>query len=553
MKKFFMIIIIGFLILTSISFLILIGVSIDKYKDMKEVYIRNDTINLKKEIFTYKELKWIEKFKGQNIYVGIAEDYIPVEYIDNNGNPKGIGVEIIKRVNQVTGLKFKIHKDSLKETWDTMLKNVFEKKIDILPAVSFTKERSKYLDYSTCYIEMSQVILGHKDNSKLFNDIRQLQGKTCVGPKGYWFLDIISKENPSTKIIEVESMEKALEYISSKKADYTISDIPVFTYYKEQGAYDNIKIIGELKQKNQVFIGVRKDFGELIPIINKVINNTNYNELYEKAFIMPKNSHREKKLIFTIVILSTILLLVIYYLYKTFANLAKAKEEAEAANKDKTKLMTNISHDLRTAITVIIGYTQAIIDGEARKEDKEKYIKRVHGKTKYLNDIVNDFFFISRLEDYKIVLNKEEVNINNFLKNILKDIELKAESKNIQLLLELDEKAKINKKIDRLKLYRAIENIIINAIKYSKEEGYIKIATECIKNEKIKISIKDNGVGIHKEDILYIFERYYKGKNAKRESIGLGLYITKEIVDKHNGKVWVESELNKGTIFYILI
>lgn len=534
--------------------LVLMGSSMDRDKKMKDVYITSDTINFQKEIFTDKELKWIEKYKYKDIYVGVAEDYVPIEYIDQNRIPKGLGIEIIRSVNQLTGLRFRVYGDSLKENWEEILQSTVEKRIDILPAVSFTEERNKYLDYSIAYIEMTQVILGHKDNSKLINDIRQVRGKTFVGPKGYWFLDIIKKENPSAKIIEVENMEKALEYISRKKADYTISDIPVFTYYKEQGVYNDIKIVGELKQSNRIFIGARKDLDELISIINKVIKNMDYNGLYEKAFVVPPNNYREKKLIGMISVLTVILVMVIYSLYKTFRKLIKAKKEAEEANKDKTKLMTNIAHDLRTPITVIIGYTQAIIEGEVKKEvDKEKYIKRIHEKTKYLNDVVNDFFFLSRLEDRKFVLKEEDVNINSFVKNIVDNIGLRGEAKNIQIILNLDKNVNFNKKIDRLKLHRAIENIIINAIKYSKENGFIKINTKVLEDGKIEIFIKDNGIGVYKEDIPYIFDRYYKGKNSKKESVGLGLYITKEIIDKHNGKVWVESELNRGTVFYILI
>jgi signal transduction histidine kinase len=236
-----------------------------------------------------------------------------------------------------------------------------------------------------------------------------------------------------------------------------------------------------------------------------------------------------------------------------FRKLVIAKKEAEKANEDKTKLMINISHDLRTPITVIMGYTQAIIDGNVkREEDKEKYISRIYEKTKYLNELVNDFFLLSRFEEGKLTLTQEEVNMNNFVKNIVEDIAFKAQSRNVQLLLRQNKKMEIIKKVDRIKLYRAIENIIINAIKYSEENGIIEIET-ILEGDKVKISIKDNGNGVNKEDIPYIFNRYYKGKNAKKDSIGLGLYIAKEIINKHNGQIWVESEYNKGSTFYILI
>lgn len=541
-------------LITILAVLIVLGIVIDKNEEAKDVYIESETMNINEEIFTDKELEWIKDHRDKDIYVGVAEDYVPIEYIDENREPKGVGIEIIKKINKLTGLRFKVYKGSSRRTWKEIIDKTFENEIDILPAVSFTEKRSKYLEYSNPYIEMTQVILGHKDNSKLLGDFSDISKQTLVVPKGYWFLDIVLTKNPRAKIIEVESMERALEYISSKKADYTISDIPVFTYYKEQGSYNNIKIIGELKQKNKIFIGVNKNYSELIPIINKALKYIDYHEVYEKACVMPQNTFKEKKLTLTILLLITVLLIAIYYLQSIFRKLIKAKKEAEEANKEKTTLMTNISHDIRTPMTVIIGYTQAILDGEVTKEeDKEKYIKRIHKKTKYLNDIINDFLLVSRLEESKLTLQREEVDINSFIKNIAEDMILKANSKGTKIILDLDKRVSINKEVDRIKLHRAIENIMSNSIKYSDENGLIEIKTELTEKGEIKIIIQDNGMGIQKEDLPYIFNRYYKGKNARPESIGLGLYITKEIINKHNGEIWVESQLNKGTTFYILI
>ncbi|MCM1988358.1 ATP-binding protein [Oceanirhabdus seepicola] len=540
-------------VITITILLCIVVLLVIKTKEPKEMTIKSNTININQEIFTNEELKWINEHKNRDINVGVAQDYIPIEYIDKDGNPSGMGIEIIKLISELTGLRFKMYKNSAKETWDEILRSTSEKRIDILPAVAQTKNRLKYLEFSEHYIEMTQVILGHKDNQKLVNGIAEVNKKSFVVPRGYWVIDGILKENPNAEIIQVENMEEALKYVSNKKTDYTICETPVFTCYREEGTTKNIKIVGELKEKNKIHMAVRKEYSELIPIINKVIESINYNELYEKALIMPKNNLNEKKLIFIILILTLIVLILIYYRYTTFRKLVIAKKEAEDANRHKTSLMTNISHDLRTPITVIMGYAQAIIDGNVKsEEDKEKYIRRIYEKTKYLNELVDDFFLLSRLEDGKLILVKEEVNINNFVKSIVEDTAFKAEPQNIELSLKLDEKVEIYKKVDRIKLYRAIENIIINAVKYTEENGSIEIST-VLEDDKVKISIKDNGIGIQKEDITHIFDRYYKGKNARKESIGLGLYIAKEIIHKHNGEIWLESEYKKGSTFYILI
>lgn len=527
---------------------------IDMASQPADLSIKSDKPDLKATIFTREEQEWIEAHKDTEFSVGVAMDYIPVEYIDQSNKPRGMGIELLKKVHQLTGLNFKLYENSKNETWEEILQSTRAKRVDVLSNVSLTQERTEYLAFSVPYIEITQVILASKDTTQLVQDFSQIKDSTFVVPKGYWFLDIILNEIPQAKIIEVTNMEEALQYVSAKKADYTICEIPVFTYYKEQSQYKDIKIVGELKEKNRIFIGVTKDLHELIPIINKVIQNINYAEIYEQSMVIPKNSLIEQKLVALTGILGVILFIVVYYLYRTFNKLTKSKKEAEKANRDKTRLMTNISHDLRTPITVIIGYAQALIDGEVKKEaDKEKYIKRVYEKTKYLSAMVDDFFLLARLEDNNLTMNKESVRIDGFLQQITEDAELKAREKEIVLSLAVDETAAVMKNIDKVKFYRAIENILTNAIKYTGQGGKIGISLLPAKDGQVKIAIKDNGTGIRKEDIPYIFDRYYKGENAKKESIGLGLYIAREIIHKHHGELWVQSEVNRGSIFYVRI
>ncbi|WP_066496721.1 ATP-binding protein [Abyssisolibacter fermentans] len=524
-------------------------------KKYEEVYIEGNE-NIRRDIFTAEQLKWIDANKDTVFKVGLAKDYVPIEYLDEDGHLKGLGTEVLRKVHEFTGLKFKLYENIQNETWDDMLNNIYTKKVDILPTVSFTKKRAENIIFSKPYIETTLVILGHKDNSKVANNLKILRDETFVAAKGYWTVDNLLMENSNSKITLVKNAKEAIKYIDEKKADYTICEIPVYTYYTEQNIYRNIKIIGEIKNKNPIMVGVRKGLEPLCDIINETIENINQDELYEKALVIPKTNYKEKKLTIIVIVLISLLSIVVYYLYNTFIQLLKAKKDVEKANKEITKFMTNISHDLRTPITVILGYTQAIIDGHVKQQkDKDKYIERIYKRTKYLNELIEDFFLVARLEDNKITLLKEEVDINKLINNMVLDMELNFKKKNINVFINLDSNINQPKEVDRLKMYRAIENLINNAIKYSKQNGTIKIGTNLLDNGQVKIFIEDNGIGIQKEDIPYLFERYYKGKNkgVNKESFGLGLYITKEIINKHNGQIWVKSELNKGSIFYIKI
>ncbi|MDF2921513.1 MAG: histidine kinase [Paenibacillaceae bacterium] len=520
------------------------------------LYIGTGTSSINRNLFTQEELEWIDTHQNADFYVGTAQDYVPIEYIDKHGVPRGMGIELIKKVHELTGLKFRFYEQSRVESWEEIMTSLREERVDILSTVSYTQERAGYLEFSSPYIEMTQVWVGNKNTSRLVKDFSQAENATFAVPKGYWFLDVILQELPHAKVMEVSSMEEALQAVSDQKADYTICEIPVFTYYKEQGFYHNIKIVGELEEKNRIFVGVRKELQALIPIVDKVIRNTNYyNEIYESSMVIPLNQEREKKLTATIVVLAAALLVVAYYLFVTFRKLLKSKKEAEKANRDKTKLMINISHDLRTPITVMIGYTQALMEGQVQNsEDKEKYMRRIFEKTKYLSAIVDDFFLLSRLEEQNLVVTKEDTRLDWLIAQIVEGDMMNALEKNIQLTLHIDEKAAVTKSVDRIKLHRAIENIIVNAIHYTGPGGAVQVSLmPDFQDGKVRIAVKDNGAGIPAEDLPYIFERYYKGRNARAESIGLGLYIAREIIHKHGGELRAESEAGRGSSFFIVL
>jgi signal transduction histidine kinase len=541
------------LILTGLCLVFILSFVLPAVGHPAGLEIKSDKLDTKLSLFTQEEQEWIKAQQNTIFYVGVAQDYIPIEYLDENGRPRGMGIELLRKVHQLTGLTFKLYPNSKNETWEEILQSTVAHRIDVLSTVSFTQDRQEHLEFSVPYMETTQVIVGDKNETQLFGDVAQIKGNsTFAVPRGYWFLDIIKREVPQAGIIEVDNMEEALRYVIEKKADYTVCEIPVFTYYKEQGLYKDIKIVGELKEKNQIFIGVRKDCRQLIPIINKVIQHINYDEIYETSMVIPKDDRGEKRLIALAGLLGFLLLVAVYYLCRTFNQLVRSKRAAEQASRDKTQLMANISHDLRTPLTVVLGYAQALAEGQVKKEDdKERYIRKISERIKYLSAIVDDFFLLARLEDSNLTLNREQVRIDYLLQQIVEDAELRAKAKQIAVSLTVAEGAAVYKRVDAVKLYRAVENIMANALAYTENGGRIEVSAVPAGQGKVEIAIKDNGTGIDPADIPHIFDRYYKGRQARKESIGLGLYIAREILHKHQGEIRVESELGQGSSFYL--
>jgi len=216
----------------------------------------------------------------------------------------------------------------------------------------------------------------------------------------------------------------------------------------------------------------------------------------------------------------------------------------------RKRLTTDISHELRTPLTSIKGHIEAIIDG-IWEPTNERLIS-INEEVTRLTKLVEDLSELSNYESEKFKLEKEIVNLKKLIKNIVYNYENKALEKNITINYNLE---KINVLVDKKQLSQAIINILANSIKFTEVGGNIYIKNYLYENY-INISIKDNGIGIPKKDIEYIFERFYrvdKSRNKETGGIGVGLSIAESILNAHNGKIVVNSEIGKGTEFIIKI
>lgn len=219
----------------------------------------------------------------------------------------------------------------------------------------------------------------------------------------------------------------------------------------------------------------------------------------------------------------------------------------------RNKLVSNVSHELRTPLTVIKGYCEMIQDihGED-KEKRDNSLKVIIDETDRLSLFINNILDLSKLDSGNEEYKYENVSIKELLYSVVEKYKFLASKKSIFLKI-ISEEDEFMSYIDPGKIEQVFHNIISNSINYTKENGEILII---ILNEKdyIKVQIKDNGKGISKNDLKYIWERFYKvecKESKNNNSMGLGLSITKAILDGHSLDFNITSKLNKGTIFTI--
>ncbi len=228
----------------------------------------------------------------------------------------------------------------------------------------------------------------------------------------------------------------------------------------------------------------------------------------------------------------------------------KFREQAENSRKDKENLqksLSDISHQLKTLLTSIIVMVENILDDDDMPlEIRREFLNDIKHNTNTISFLVQSLLKLSKLDAEAVKFRYEQVEVKSIVDECIKNTAVMAEILGVRLETDCND---IILNCDRKWLCEAITNIIKNCIEHS-HNGNIKITADQNKLYT-KISIKDNGSGITKEDLPHIFERFYKGKNSSDDSVGIGLSLAKTIIEKQGGYISVSSELNKGSEFVI--
>jgi signal transduction histidine kinase len=255
-----------------------------------------------------------------------------------------------------------------------------------------------------------------------------------------------------------------------------------------------------------------------------------------------------KNLIFSLLVFAVLLLVLIRILHPILKRERRDREALAAANVQikqlddfRKEMIANVSHDLRTPMSSILGYAEILIQKRTQLNDNEqiKYLNIITKEAKRLNNMVGELFDLSKLEAGQINLDKELFNIKELSQDILYNYDIRAKEKNVRLLSEFQEHLPLVS-ADIRWIDRVVQNLLDNAIKYVNDGGFVKI-TIFSENDLLHFKVCNSGQAIKAEHLPNIFDRYFKSENRTAESTGLGLAIVKKIIDLHEGKIWVES------------
>jgi len=625
--------------------------------------------------FTRKEKEWISKHPV--VKIAIDKGWRPFEFIDKNGDYSGLSHDYIQLISQKSGLHFEIIPIN---KWTDILQAIKEKKIDMLTAISYSKERESFIDFTKPYLTYSLALVTHKSN-KFFYTLDDFSHKTIGVVDGYLTQKLLKKHYPNIKQKSYTNVQSLLQGLNKHEVDAIFDNSVTLAYYIIDGGYTyfTMNAIGDMP-KQKVSMGIAKGNDILLSIINKTLNkitDKQRKEIYDNWVSFDFAKIVDYTFIYKIILLFILILLFIIYkntklnhtkkelktlinniplhiivtdlqwnildanlmaldsldcslkrlkkqdasiFYKdptlkqklqnileekniverhiiTYKyhqnqfqnmmlsiipiqvyskhylvhiaidltqrlqlekNLKYAKEEALKANEIKGRFLANVSHEIRTPINSINGFS-SILQKELTDQRLNKYATSINSAGQRLLSLVNEILDASKIEANKIEIHKQDSDLYKILQEIEDLFSLKISQKNILFTINIQDNLPHIIHIDELKVYQILLNLTGNAVKFT-QKGFITLDVSYNTNDdntiNLQISITDSGIGIKKDQIDKIFEPFQqqdKQDNKKYEGTGLGLFISKKYAQMMNGDITMTSEEGQGTTFVLYL
>ena len=625
--------------------------------------------------FTREEKDWIAKHPV--VKIAVDKDWRPFEFIDSNGDYRGLSKDYLKLISQKTGLHFEVvHIDK----WVDILEAIKHKDVDLLTAISYSKRREYFVDFSVPYLTYSLALVTYKSD-KFFYTLDDFEDKKVGVVDGYLTQKLLKSKYPKIQQIVYPNIQALLDGLDKHEVDAIFDNSVTLAYYMIDGGYTYfiMSAVSDIP-KQQVSMGIAKDNQVLLSIIDKTLNQitdkqkkeiynnwvsfefariVDYSLLYKfiVGFILiivailwyNRRIERTKRQVITLIeniplhiVLSDASWSIvdankrainslgisksdikhkdmsIFYIDRDneqrlknlleingivekeivkynflhgepkdmlvsivplgFSNkqylihmalditerinkekeLILAKDEALRANEAKSRFLANVTHEIRTPINAIIGFSN-ILMSKIKDKNQQHYAEHIYKAATKLLSMVNEILDTSKIEANKIHIDKKSTNIYEMLVDIDEMFSMNMAKKDLEFKIHIQDNLPNYVVIDELKVYQVLLNLIGNALKFTKH-GYIKLNVKYEKLSKSKMDlifeVEDSGIGIDITQQQKIFDRFEQTEgqdNKQYGGTGLGLYISKKYALLMDGDILLDSQLGEGSVFRLVL
>ena len=554
--------------------------SVDPYI-LQRLQSDNYGAQLTSRTMTEAEKEWL--VSHSSVTVGYLDNYLPFSDADENGKPDGVMTDVLDAIRNFLGLEntLSVSYQSY-SNYEDMAEALKAGQIDIAFPVygNLWDLEQDGINASAAVISTGEVLFYkdsyQKDQMKTLavNENNRLQIAYC------------QRNFPDAQLKTYASIEACLTAVQEGQVDGTIVNTLRTELVTGNYNYKNLSYI-QLEADDSRCFGVRENNTELLLLLNRglrligstygIDNSYKYmSSLYSYGFMDFVQEHIALIAVVLAAVIGAILAFLVYnlrrkerdvrkkeeYIRKMDAinkELEELKRKAEAANNAKTTFLFNMSHDIRTPMNAIIGYTELISKNKENQEKLDDYIAKIRFSSDFLLSLINNVLELARIESGNTVLTESVWSVHQFNESLFSVFDESMKKKNIQFTKIVNVQHPYVY-CDTVKLREIYLNILSNAYKYTPEGGTVcmelkELPTEREGYARFQITVTDSGIGISKEFLPHLFEEFAREKSVRSsiEGTGLGMPIVKKLVELMGGSITVTSELGKGTTFVLTL
>lgn len=527
----------------------------------------------RRENFATDEQRLIRE--GDTVKIGFYKDTKPLAFINDQGEYDGIYIQILKTVSERSGISMEFCPLDRSQYWKQLLK---DGEIDFyVGASNMQSARDENILLTNSFMAYNAVIVSRNDYSLADEDV------TMVLTNGRTYLADVMEFTGD--IVYCDGAKDCLQTLERGQADITLLNTIEYNYQSKNERFSNLIEWENYRFQSGTALAVSKEADPVLySLMNKAIrlvSEAEKEDIINQYMNIPYDSYGMQDYLYqtkdVIAVSVMILALVSVFSYviihmrkrsyllleKKNGELQVAIQEAERANQAKTEFLSHMSHDIRTPINGIMGMLNI---AEKNPEDLDRQAdcrEKIKTSAKHLLSLVNDVLDISKLESGTVELSCEVFSINELLHNCEVIVGGQAADRNVTLITDFPEEGQLMHGYflgSPLHIKQILINIAGNCVKYNKPMGSVNFKCSELSAKdgiaQICFEISDTGIGMSKEYLEHIFEPFTQEEGGARtnyQGTGLGMTITKNLVDRMGGTIQIESEIDQGSIFTVIL